>query len=156
MPNWTKVTLVFPDSGIAKRIHEDNKIDDVLAFRKLIPYPKTKEGLQDMYIKKDKDIHWPAGMEYDEEANGPMWLNSFQWCIDNWGVKWDICIDDYFIIGNKISFQSPWSIPSPIIKLLALKYGVTIFCLFKFEDCAELDIMCFEPGKQPYEMKPQK
>ena len=154
MPNWTLVTLVFPDSETARRIHEENSIDGTLAFRKLIPFPQSKVGLPAKYIKKEEDIRWPYGMKYDVEENGPMWLDSFEWCIDNWGVKWDIGIDDYCIRGNKITFHCPWTIPTPVIKLLAQKYEITILCLFKLEDENELNAMSFEPGKAPYEMKP--
>ena len=59
----------------------------------------------------------------------------YNWCIDNWGTKWDACepyVDDDFI-----SFQTAWSVPDPIFEAFAYicdKHNVTFEGEYADED----------------------
>lgn len=59
----------------------------------------------------------------------------YDWCIDNWGTKWNAC--DVYAGDNFISFQTAWNVPDPIFEAFAYlcdKYNVTFEGEYADED----------------------
>ena len=68
----------------------------------------------------------------------------YDWCVENWGTKWD-AVEVHFSYGNTgIYFETAWSPPIPIFKKLAeiaKKHNVDFYVIWADEDVGEA------PGK---------
>lgn len=49
----------------------------------------------------------------------------YEWCIDNWGTKWNAC--ETTILENGFEFNTAWSTPIPIIEALSSKFPELTF-----------------------------
>ena len=135
MPNWCENDLVIKAKS-KKDLDEiisfiSNKKGD-LDFNKIIPYP-------DEYAEKDK---MADKMRKEGKKNIPSdGYNSggYQWCITNWGTKWNACSDSEevkpAIKGNvaMYGFSTAWSPPEPIIIALGKKFPKANFSLKFYE-----------------------
>ena len=93
---------------------------DMVKFNKAL----DKENLLKSFvpIPKDQDDNW------------------YQWCVDNWGTKWDVEINDSTIEDDyvELSFDSAWAPPVAWLKIVAKKYPKLKFSL-KYDEPG----MCF-------------
>lgn len=64
----------------------------------------------------------------------PTW---YEWSIDKWGTKWDVCEPRYECCGDAISmgFETAWSTPDSALLALSRQYpGLTIYVEYADED----------------------
>lgn len=102
MPNWVynELTLTSVSEEESRKIREElagGEDGDVISFEKILPRPVDEDD----------------------------WYN---WNIANWGTKWDavrseIIKDEGGVLTYK--FDTAWSPPVPVVKLLSLKYPST-------------------------------
>jgi hypothetical protein len=127
MPNWIKNKLfIHGPSDMVKQCTLDIASEDEhISFEKILPKPK--------------DI-------------GDGW---YDWCIENWGTKWDV--NDTFEDANgNIWFDTAWSTPHELICELSQRYPELIFevefadedlgnnCgLYKFQNADEIEFVSY-------------
>ena len=83
------------------------------------PSPKTKASSEDN-PKAEKEMIQKHGAK-----------NWYDWCIKNWGTKWDrseyeVVSDEWKDGSIEVLFSTAWSPPAEILKLISTKYGVKI------------------------------
>lgn len=61
-----------------------------------------------------------AGKLYLENLNHYGVLSWYDWCIKNWGTKWNAY--ECFWDGNTLQFYTAWSAPEPVIAALSKQY----------------------------------
>ena len=92
MPNWCSNVLKITFADEDQQDSFMNKVDRV---------KKKKEGLFSQFIPMPKEL---------EETDG--W---YQWCLDNWGTKWDVDHNDLRVKEKrgsvKLSFDTAWGPP---------------------------------------------
>ena len=102
-----------------KLVVRGNKID-MSKFKKTMDV----ENLLNSFVPlpKEKDDNW------------------YQWCVDNWGTKWDVEINDSTIDDDfiELSFDSAWGPPIAWVEIVAKKYPKLKFAL-KYDEPG----MCF-------------
>lgn len=67
--------------------------------------------------KEDFDQLYELGKICCENIRKYGYMDWYQWCINNWGTKWNAC--EVFVDDNCISFQTAWSVPDPILEAFA-------------------------------------
>lgn len=147
-------------------------------FQKIIPMPPElnisntsdanifykrdylKKQLQDFELIRIKKMT-PAIQEESETLAKQYHANKkkhgyctwYDWCIKNWGTKWNAIIDDEDLERNKsgdiIFFATAWSLPIPIINTLACRFTKVQFSLeyFNEEDDTDITTVHFKVGK---------
>ena len=108
MPNWceNKTTFTHNDSKEIERLK--NAIENDKFFSEFFPMPTEYKGVQSPNNDKVLAKHLTKKYGY------PSW---YEWCIANWGVKWEISKEDIEIFKQrnqntlKIQFNSAWSPP---------------------------------------------
>lgn len=114
----------------------------ILDFNKIIPYPQNFVK-QDNWAKICRNLFYFA-QEHGSTAgytfvpkNG---YNSggYEWCILNWGTKWNACntiMDDISANGKRVTlhFDTVWSPPIPIIEALLDRFPNVHFTLSYYE-----------------------
>lgn len=69
----------------------------------------------------------------------------YDWCIQNWGVKWDAsCVD--IISDDEIYFETPWAPPEEVLKALSLKFPDTLVVCDWEEEGGESGIIFYKNG----------
>ena len=127
MPNWVKNKLfIHGPSDMVKQCTLDIASEDEhISFEKILPKPK--------------DI-------------GDGW---YDWCIENWGTKWDVN-ETYEDGEGNICFDTAWSTPHEIICELSIRYPELIFevtfadedlgsnCgIYKFQNADEIEFTSY-------------
>lgn len=115
MPNWCENTLwVDGEPKDIKRFRKEAKSKEYdLTLSKLHPMPEALKNT-------------------DAESSKPNW---YDWCIKNWGTKWDVegkltWEDDDFL---EFFFPSAWSPPITWLKNVSQKYPSLNFRLKYYE-----------------------
>tara|TARA_R110000737_G_scaffold273804_1_gene280621 strand:- start:151 stop:564 length:414 start_codon:yes stop_codon:yes gene_type:complete len=111
MPNWvTNELIVEGDKKDVKKFLK--QMGDEIDFEKIIPKPEN--CFTDDISMKDREKCEAEGI--------PNW---YDWCIDNWGTKWNAChqekceqVDGGAYISLTYKFDTAWSYPEPIIEQL--------------------------------------
>jgi len=117
MPNWcnNSITLIHSDDKINEVLKdyltEDEFGDLSLDFQKISPIP---EKLKNTTSPTPKDID-PALQK--ELINNYGYDNWYDWCVANWGTKWNA--SDCHIDESGTSFTTAWAPPNPIVAKLA-------------------------------------
>ena len=136
MPNWCAnvVTLSHPDIGQVERARDAFIAERLL--QTFVPCPEElheQTPIGDDFLNRDQ-----ARMEANVKKYGH--TGWYEWCIENWGTKWDVTpegmtAEDYPIDGNSITigFDSAWSPPIAFYEALE-DQGWTV------------DAFYFEPG----------
>ena len=148
MPNWcaNRVTI-FGEEEDMKEFKEfvkgkgDN--ERVFSFNSILPMPeelrtvtspvtiRTEEEIE-AYKKEHSNSEWmietlPITQEmsdrYDEKYGDNNW---YDWCINNWGVKWD-CADgtiteEFADLELTYTFDTPWGPPQGIYNSLKARF----------------------------------
>jgi len=101
MPNWCNNSLLI--EGDAKKIRElveeAQKGDDACFFELIKPMPKELEGTT-------------------APSDTPNW---YDWCVNEWGTKWDACCIYVVESGDgfaSFSFDTAWSPPFGVYNAL--------------------------------------
>lgn len=116
MPNWcyNSVELQHDNPTMIKKIVEAIESNKGL-FKTFIPYPKKFAELD----RKAKE-HLEKTKEYIKDGYNQ---GGYEWCISNWGTKWDVRKDD-ISVGTEnenfvlLGFSTAWSPPIPFYKEL--------------------------------------
>ena len=117
MPNWCNNTLVVRGEK-----------EDMAKFNKVIEKKRNSDKKLEDILKAFIPI--PKDIKDD-------WYN---WCIENWGTKWDIlCYDDRVEEDyTEFSFDRAWGPPIAWLEIVAKKYPKLKFSL-KYDEPG----MCF-------------
>ena len=146
MPNWIYNSFTFNNAedfikvynGMMKKVKiaiydewhniTDVKEEEKWSFRGVRDFP---EKPPEKYLLKEDD---PVGFD----INCPN-LNWYNWCIDNWGCKWDASSITIEEDTNTIYFSTPWSaISDDFFDAIKEKFGVEIeFDWWSDEDIEE-------------------
>lgn len=125
MPNWcyNELSIVGDEKAVARLCEMVKRPESVIDFGKVIPYPKKYEEM-DAIIDKE----WPMGGKGFNSGG-------YEWCIDNWGTKWNACDAEVFPIEGGVGyrFDTAWSPPSPVVAALSLAFPELEFTL-RFEE----------------------
>ena len=115
MPNWCNntVTLTHSDPVMIQRAKD--ALDRGELLQEFIPVPtELTETMAGSYGDPEKQ----AALEAQEKANVAKYgaKNWYDWCVANWGTKWDVGGDgqtDIHPDGKSLftSFESAWSPP---------------------------------------------
>lgn len=124
--------------------------EELFDFNRIIPMPKELEGTNSpAKIVPDDDIQkellaWDKsdfknGRRPISETESKNLIakyganNWYDWCIANWGTKWNSYEVSYSDDKKKIVFDTAWSCPLPVIEALSEKFKDTTFTL-KYAD----------------------
>lgn len=136
MPNYCENDLTI--TGPAVDIERFTA--DGLSFETAIPYPAQFRALDDarkahaaQFEPEHPDRHYCSDCPKDGYNQG-----GYDWCIANWGVKWDISArstDMETITPEKviIHFSTPWGPPCPVLDAWALKHPTLTLDLRYYE-----------------------
>lgn len=129
MPNWCDNMLTI--EGNRKQLKEfKNAVKDVnsdgdvlpLSLEKLHPIPKELDGTQSPPDKKNKELIEKYGSD-----------NWYDWCINNWGTKWDVSNSSSIVSQSadqiKYHFDSAWSPPIEWLRFVSVLYPKLKFIL---------------------------
>ena len=124
-------------------------------FNRIIPMPKELEGTnsparivpndkiekellvweeankeKDSLLKMGRPISTTESIDLINKYGADNWHD---WCIANWGTKWNSYEVSYSDNKKKIVFDTAWSCPLPVIEALSKKFSDTTFTL-KYAD----------------------
>ena len=147
MPNWcnNRVTVWSDNTSDMQEFKELVKGENgrPFSFNSIIPMPEelhtvqspvrimTEEEIEE-YKKKHSDSEWmigtlPITQEYSDELDAKYGDNNwYDWCINNWGVKWD-CADgtiteEFADLELTYTFDTPWGPPQEIYDYLKARF----------------------------------
>lgn len=130
MPNHVENDLYLTGpadevEALLKRIKADeNKFD----FCTIIPYPK-------IYADLDEESRTLGYQEfrkkYGPDAKDGFNSGGYEWCVQNWGTKWNAYHVE--VSEGKITFQTAWSPPLPVIRELHRQFPHVTLELEYFE-----------------------
>lgn len=148
MPNWCECDLEVegPADRVAAFLEfakgtEDREITP-FDFNRFIPYPDEYRRMDAEYAAWAAHKPW-AERTPEERANPPKdGFNSggYEWCIENWGTKWNAC---RVALGERgewdgevtqaVHFETAWSPPEPVVRKAAELFPDLTFTLRYFE-----------------------
>lgn len=147
MPNWCEnaLTINGPAEDIQK-FKQDGYLDDeqFLSAKKFLPIPESLRNINTVGERLD--------LVLSEEVEPSNW---YDWCVKNWGTKWDFC--DLSVSkeewlesdANEISFNTAWSPPIALFDFIAKQYPTLSFKLaYLEENCWFSGYSIWENGKQ--------
>ena len=147
MPNWcsNRVTVWSDNTSDMQEFKELVKGENgrPFSFNSIIPMPEelhtvqspvrimTEEEIEE-YKKEHSDSEWmigtlPITQEYSDELDAKYGDNNwYDWCINNWGVKWD-CADgtiteEFADLELTYRFDTPWGPPQEIYNYLEARF----------------------------------
>jgi hypothetical protein len=118
MPNWCSNTLMLNEDSndsILVVLKDYLNQDGHLSFEKIRPIP---DELKNMQSPPPKDLDENVRKELINKYGADNW---WDWCVMNWGTKWDC--DVYHSDEKAIGFSTAWSPPMGIVKTLAILTG---------------------------------
>lgn len=106
---------------------DDRKIADALVENMF-----SKNWLQEVY-NRTQEWAYNAPMSKKDEmfSMGQIYVDNYKkygaatwynWCIDNWGTKWNALGTGKWIDEDTITFKTAWSAPLPVIEKLSEMY----------------------------------
>ena len=162
MPNWVLNKVCFAgNKNKIKEIKDYLKTEELeFDFNKILPMPEelnvpassdeniaracykaklagevTVKELTEYDLQRMSFDEWAAlGKKYENNVKKYGASNWYDWCIENWGTKWNACNAEWY--GDEyIDFDTAWSCPEGIYRKLAQMYpDVTIEASFADED----------------------
>jgi hypothetical protein len=138
MPNWTECELKV--SGNKEQLE---------AFKKkgfkaevYIPYEGIDKAREEfLALSEEEKKMWYTPLERsEEEAVFMYWFNEhdgYNWCVNNWGTKWDWNVDCINNSGPRsvgLSFQTAWAPPCPVVVAASREFPDLNFTL-NFWEC---------------------
>ena len=132
MPNWCNNTLEINHTDKQMLERARKAIEDGRLFEEFIPVP---EDLKIASSPSTKDEELQAKYEANKAKHG--YATWYEFCVNEWGTKWDVGGDDGYIDADETSaqgsFQSAWSPPMGLMVVLEQE-GFTV------------EFMYYEPG----------
>ena len=150
MPNWVECDFrVEGELSELRKFQIFAKDECLLSANKFIPYPKKFEELD----KMSKDIHELESMtqktQKEKTKLGKLKIlfnlkgnkdgfniGGYRWCLDNWGTKWGLCEVELVMEDEselEYTFETAWSPPLPIVKVMGEMFPKLKFELRYFE-----------------------
>jgi hypothetical protein len=143
MPNWCECDLTIEGTAQSLKRFLDycgNKFE----FGRFIPYPEEFAALDEAARR------WEQSHREDPENCGPRPKDGFnqggyEWCVENWGTKWDACEvempelppdsdgDSPNPLEIEIRFETAWSPPLMVILAASKQFPELAFDLRYFE-----------------------
>lgn len=150
MPNWITNRVIVEGSQTKKLL---KFIGEKVDFQKIIPMPKELEG-----TKAPTDSpNTPENKVLREKYGADNW---YEWCVHNWGVKWNAAEVDIFdeeikragsfpmVEANELLFNTPWHCPYPIFdKLIEMFPRCKLTVIWYDEDDDERNIVTYKGDK---------
>lgn len=130
MPNWCNntVEITHADPAMIERVRKG--FNEGKLLNEFLPVP---EDLQITAGFLGKDTPEQAELERKEQANLEKYghKNWYDWCVANWGTKWDVGADGYEAEDNgkgglTLTFDSAWSPPTDAYATLVEQFGFSI------------------------------
>ena len=155
MPNWcmNEVTITTVTDEEAEAFMESIKDgDNHFSFNKIKPMPKELKGTRspadivsqreyDSWVEHPDNIDSGLGKPITQEMSNRLkkeygYDNWYDWCVDNWGTKWDVDCGEGDWWENTISyeFDTAWSPPEGIYNALVKQYPNLEISWFYRED----------------------
>lgn len=151
MPNWCENDLTIYGKNDDLKLFKERSagVNGILDINNFIPYPiqfRNQDRIRDSILN---DLMDEAGIPEAEKSNpherAKFWslipndgFNSggYEWCIENWGTKWNFC-EPRLIEENDdqlfYAFDTAWSPPLPVIKKMGELFPALEFDLRYFE-----------------------
>jgi len=126
MPNWNYniIEVIGDEAEINKMVELIEGKDTEFDFNKVLPYPEK-------YAILDKKSNEMRDKNVDLKDIPTDGFNSggYEWCIENWGTKWNACEPVVSADGNmaEISFDTAWSPSLQVTKMLSKLFPTLIF-----------------------------
>lgn len=135
MPNWCNntVEIYHQDPAMLERVRKGFKEGKLL--NEFMPIP---EDLQ-IVAGRVGDDNDPAQIKLveQEKINFAKYgaANWYDWCVSNWGTKWDVGGDDYnppqdIPGGLMLTFDSAWAPPCDAYQKLVDQFGFSIRAMY--------------------------
>ncbi|HIJ11475.1 TPA: hypothetical protein HA278_05450 [Candidatus Woesearchaeota archaeon] len=119
MPNWTENWVSFKGpyqdiSKIEKHLQSDDNEEGCFDFHKILPQPDDLERGRLIKVNAGEDKKTVIATMSEQEYN---------WCIDNWGTKWNSCDPEIHTRGMDsdnitehivYKFNTAWCTPAGI------------------------------------------
>lgn len=135
MPNWCDCDL-FVTAETKNELDEFKAAvaseDRVIDANKIIPYPEVYKKLDDSAaaLRKDPNTHWTEIPKDGFNSGG------YEWCIENWGTKWNFCSAKITKEDENelfYTFETAWSPPIPLIAKMSEMFPNLCFVLKYYE-----------------------
>lgn len=138
------------------RVQYEHSITPKIDFNFVIPMPHELEGTtaprpmtRDELLNVAKENNWSEedlkwrlesalsdeeAARLDEVKSRFGYDNWYDWCVSNWGTKWNACHSEYWDVDESSNmtmyrFDTAWSPPEPVIHALAIAYPNLTFRL---------------------------
>tara|TARA_B100000131_G_scaffold221323_1_gene212831 strand:- start:22912 stop:23643 length:732 start_codon:yes stop_codon:yes gene_type:complete len=113
---------------------------DVLASGITKEDPDCREKLIDYFSKEGRGFSKEKADQYKHNMDTHGHLTWYSWCVENWGTKWDVSVDDlhndYLPAARmdedtywEFSFETAWSPPEGWVAETSLLYPDLVFTL---------------------------
>ena len=126
MPNWCYniIEVIGDNAEVNKMVEKIEGEDTEFDFNKVLPYPEK-------YAILDKKSNGMRDKNVDLKDIPTDGFNSggYEWCISNWGTKWNACEPVVSADGNiaEISFDTAWSPSLGVTKALSELFPTLTF-----------------------------
>jgi hypothetical protein len=138
MPNhvYSSVSVYGTDEEIQNffmtHFTEEDGGDSSFDFNTFIPMPDELHGTvspsrEPRDATEDQLAEWKANQTRLGKAYGAD--NWYDWCIQNWGTKWNSYDNHIADDSMSFSFQTAWSLPEPIFAKMAELYPTMRFLI---------------------------
>ena len=124
MPNWCENMLVIKSDKKNKEAVKDMKKLKSLLDKNLKHYDDGKpHGLLHAIMPLPSELE---GTQAPKDE--PNW---YDWCVDNWGTKWDVDCDLHSIGDHRMEFEfnSAWGPPIPWLEQVAKLFPNLFLCI---------------------------
>lgn len=130
MPNWCDNNLVVTGPKVSITAFRRWLGKDGLRLKKIAPIPRP--------MLRGKAPHPnPESEEAKKLVTKYGFNNWYDWCVANWGTKWDVDAKPNYSAPEMVTFDftSAWSPPVPAIETLSARFPQLSFTL-KYCECA--------------------
>ena len=118
MPNWCCCEL-----SVVGPIEERNRFKKLaegdgggLDFNSFVPYPEPFKSMDEISQKLREN-----GVSYSEIPKDGFNSGGYEWCVKNWGTKWNVNNDVEIIEKPRslfYTFDTAWNPPRPVIHIM--------------------------------------
>ena len=172
MPNWNSNRLTVTDLTDEQRTELTSHIENEDLLEHYVPQPTDLKYsvsiVESMEEKIEQAKNYPWWSEKTEEQRQE-WLSQFterkdvqhlidkygvadgyNWCINNWGTKWDIADATVESVGSELiaHFNTAWSPPTEGLRRVSEKFpGVTFVLTYQEESMDFCGAVLFKNGQ---------
>ena len=140
MPNHITniVRLSGNDSDVQKLLSSVRSDESEFDFNQIVSIPDelrdttapTRIISEEAYARKERGITQKMSDDLKNKYGADNW---YEWTCNNWGTKWNAY--DIFVDGYDIQFDTAWSTPDPIFRILSEQHpNVLIHVRYADED----------------------